>query len=71
MKKTNKKLSLTKETVRVLTNSELGGVAGGVLTTAMTCTTSLVICPKPDHNATKPAHGPHRCVQTTYMTCPR
>jgi hypothetical protein len=39
MKKThNKKLSLSAEHVRVLSGSDLENAAGGVITTAMTCT---------------------------------
>jgi hypothetical protein len=37
-KKIEKKLKLSGETVRVLSNQELGAVAGGVLTTAINCT---------------------------------
>src|SRR5262249_11528481 len=68
-----KKLSLQAQTVRVLSNAALDGVAGGT-TTAMPCTTSVVICP--DDTKGKTHHG-HHCAPaasntcTTYMTCPR
>jgi hypothetical protein len=44
-----RKLSLKKETVRVLTDSQLGQVVGGVLTTAINCS---VNCQRPSHHCT-------------------
>jgi hypothetical protein len=64
MKKDNgKKLSIKTETVRVLNKPELEGVAGGIMTTAMTCT-------EPSH-VTGVCHGHHtrHCKATTYVTC--
>jgi hypothetical protein len=56
-KNSSKKLRFSVETVRVLSNPEMAGVAGGT-TTAITCTNSMIICPpaqKPRH------HSKHHC----------
>ena len=69
MKKTTKKLQLKAETVRVLTNSELAGVVGGTLTTAINCTNNCQ--PRRETAWCTRHHTKHLCVATTAINCPR
>jgi hypothetical protein len=51
IKQAARKLQLPRETVRVLSNDRLPGVAGGATTVSATCTLTVTTGPFPTHGA--------------------